>query len=63
MIVARTPPDSVVETAVRLASASADGPLVEVAGTLPSGADGSSDVVALSGAFALVPGPLAVVVP
>jgi hypothetical protein len=61
MIVARTR-ESDVDTVVRLASASAHGPLVVVAGTLPLGGDGSGSAVeAPTGALALV--PLAVVDP
>jgi hypothetical protein len=56
--------ESEVETLVWLASASAAGPDVVVAGTDPSGVDGSGcDADAVVGTLAVVPGPLADVEP
>ena len=56
--------ESEVETLLWLASAFADGPVVVGVGADPSGAAGSgSDADALVGTVAVVPGPLAEVVP
>jgi hypothetical protein len=59
MAFARTRPSDV-ETLVRLASASAEGPVVAGDGSDPSGAEGSGSAVdPLAGTVAVVPGPVA----